>query len=97
MENLFDTACNINKLVDDGHVIAGGSLFNLFNVVPIQRVMTDGADLVAVGGERPRTTASYLTCPLTGGWVYDLTDGKIIYGSLPSNCSSKSRPDQDMP
>ena len=90
MQELFGLTKTINQLIGEDHVIVCGVLSD---VIGARRVTTDGTRIFAIGLEYPRTAAT----DITDAWIYDITEGNVIYGRLPSSCSSRSSPAQEIP
>jgi len=87
MHNWWDLTQIINRLLDEKHILVfGGRMYS--GVYRVYGVATNGSRLWAIKGTRPQTTAS----DITDDWVYDITEGKTVYGEVPSNCSGKSSP-----
>jgi len=76
MRKLIDIAASINKLIDENHIIVSSIWTGNIRVF---RVATDGTRLWTIGREAPQAVA----CDITDTWVYDITAGQTIYGSLP--------------
>jgi hypothetical protein len=93
MESKFGVVKVVNGLIEANHIVVYGTpLF--VNCQRARRVVTDGIQILAFSSYDAILPISE-TCE-TIAWLYDLTDGKVVYGDLPaSNCFNKSSPCQD--
>jgi NAD(P)H-flavin reductase len=95
MENKLDFVQTVNRLIDSDHIVICGHPV-LVECQRVRKLTTDGVHLWAIGVSG--TCAQVPATCVTDAWFYDLTDGKVIYGSIPvSNFVSKSSPDQEIP
>jgi len=87
MRNYWDLTRIINRLLDEKHILVFGS--RMYNgVFRVYGVATNGSRLWAINDTCLQTTAS----DITDDWLYDITEGKTVYGEVPSADACEQSP-----
>jgi len=77
MPDAYSFVCETNRLFSDGHIIIGGACES--EVIRIFLLATSGTRIWGLG---PNVRSTEAVCITDGGWLYDVTNGKLLYGEF---------------